>query len=183
MTETDVKALKSLESTAPKSLELEAFDFAGAYFRSFLDAGRAAVCEVAYHALRPGAECEVLTIEIAEECNKPQGWEGTNVYHGTSLAGARAIIQTGFLVGFGAWRQANCMAIEKLHGQLPAVYTSPYYHTSAAYMGNVSADQKLASGPHVRAVLECWSHRRMARIAGKKKQSWSYSKRAMAISP
>ena len=150
----------------------------GYYFRQLgIPAAWAGVCEVAYIGLTPG---KVMTIEMAEWTGewwyeKPIGWTEDTVLHGTSLAAAVPIIWQGLRPSIGTWRGRQCEAISKKYGQIPAVYTTPRWDGTQAYMGHATEESaksierfthhsQLADGPQVRVIIECWAARRMARI-------------------
>ena len=85
--------------------------------------------EIAYHVATPGK-----TFSITIAASALVGWPvAKTVFHGTSLAAARVIMEEGFKTSYGAWR-------EKLKrfkcGHVPAVYCSPVWHTAAGYGGN-----------------------------------------------
>ena len=155
----------------------------GYYFRQLgIPTAWAGICEMAYIGLTPG---KAMTISMSEWTgnswyDKPDGWTDETVLHGTSLAAAVPIIWEGLRPSIGTWRGPQCEAISKKHGQLPAVYATPRWDGTQAYMGHATEESskrneefsyhsQLADGPQVRVVIECWAARRMAKIPRTKK--------------
>ena len=84
---------------APKYISLpEHVRQPGYYFRQLgISTSWASICELAYIGLTPG---RVLTIEMTEWTldpwyEKPPGWTGETVLHGTSLAATIPIVWEG----------------------------------------------------------------------------------------
>ena len=85
----DIAWLKS--NLAPNKSELEQWQYAGAYFRSF-GASESGVLEVAYHAIKAGQSFS-FDITKADACDARFCRDtAERVYHGTSLAAADFII-------------------------------------------------------------------------------------------